>query len=211
MRAIYIASIATVGIAGAFAIAGWLWPRPVDLAKVAETTLGCQERNDADCLFELVTEDEKKATGLDREGFRRLVNEYVTPSFAGLAKQGLPAPHPDPVGAEYILSQVYVGNDGRKSSRSVRIAWTPDGPKAVGLASQLVLTSMLARYSNADRASRPASCVIGVDKDRAKLEGFGMRGYYRLYPTRHLLDWDEFREWQAEQANHLAMAGQRTR
>lgn len=206
MKALYAVGISLMAVAGVFIALRGLKPKPVDLGKEAQEALGCQERNDADCLFNYLTEDEKKATGIDRDGLRKLVREYVAPSFASLSKQGLPIPHPDPVGAEYILSQVYVGEDGRKSSRSVRIAWTPDGPKAIGLASQLVLTSMLARYSTSERASRPRACVIGVDRDRKKLESYGMKGYYRLHPDRHLLTWDEFREWQEGQARQLESA-----
>lgn len=182
-----VLSLAFVGVAAFVA-----WPKPPEAERAAVRALECTVRGDADGLFDLATPDERTAYHLDREGFRRLWREYVSPAFGSLRPTGETQFDRNPAQQTCVVSREFVGGQGQSVAIGFIGAKTDEGGRAPGLITSLLLSAGQARHAGALLTHGPERKLEvwarQAKEDAEALTALGIAGIYRT-PSEGLVSW----------------------
>lgn len=183
-----------------FAVCFVFWPKTETLDSVARRASRCFQQKDANCLFELQTDEEIALYGLSPSQFEAILDSYVWRDDAHFDEDSLrvTADNSGRGGAAWTMTR----SGTKEYALGVNLARTEDGFRAPRLLATLVLMTQIGysdKPTGLGREKMQAWVEIGK-RDKAKLESLGMKGVYRR-PDVGFQTWDE---WIAATEERLA-------
>jgi hypothetical protein len=186
---------AALGIALAIVLLLALWPKPRPTAEqAARRFLDCFAAFDSGCLYDLTSEAERTALGLDRQKMDAFVREYVRPRLALAERSPAEASFANETG-DCFVTQVVRLRTGRETTMNAYAATFDEGPRSPHVVATIWMT--LAGWEDAalPRPDSPAAKIEAqlsqARRDRGVLERLGIPGVY-LGPDQGLHPWDEW-------------------
>lgn len=164
----------------------FVWPRPhagyPPVVAAGLRLIDCEARADADCMYEFVTDDEKKAYRLTKEKWRWLINDYgKTIRWAKPAPGGKVSYYGNEANGSVMVSRPALVGSGKPGYAIARIARTDEGYKSPSLATKLIdgipvyrlRTDDLPDHDNAE------ATIAAYRRDEALLKAHGFHGVLR--------------------------------
>lgn len=196
-RVVFAAIVAAVAVA---LVGLWVLRQPAPLAVQAREFLEAGLYGDTNVLWERSVEKWRGDTGLTQQGVEEVWRDLIKPRLTRFPKRSAIECNP-PVNAFQGSAQVRLETADGKVGSIHLVVTTEGGGSAVGMGyvgSLLCQAWMLDYIADGgdvnDPSFKPRAKLNGLMKDRATLEGLGIRGLAPADPAESVNSWDELIE-----------------
>ncbi|MBS1712314.1 MAG: hypothetical protein JSS71_11365 [Armatimonadetes bacterium] len=166
----------------------YIWSRP-SLDWVAKRGVACVIRGDGDCVYEPTPQVEREAYGMPKEAYSRVLKEVVLPHIRSVGRETEVLIGDNGVA---LASHEIITPEGRQWSIGAGASETDEGIKSPSLLTLAVMSACMSEnQGGVAGVAKARSQIVFIQKNRAKLEEIGMKGFYRS-PDEGLWTWDKW-------------------
>lgn len=171
-----------------------LWPKQPRYPPIVQAgikLIDCQERVDADCMYEFIPDEERKLYGLSRATWKWFVTDYGRDTIRATSLPGGKVEYYGNEARGWVrVSRPSTDADGKRGFSSAVLARTDKGYQAPYLAMSLIIgiTAHRGRTRPLEQSEWRAAMLKAFERDGALLTAHGFKGY----PIEgEFLTWDE--------------------
>jgi hypothetical protein len=175
----------------------WQYRQPKTLDEAAVQALSCFIAADSSCLYGLENRQETDTLGLSKAQFKTVLDDYVFPAFEGWSADGEPDHEHSEEQGIYKIRQSFLSQDDDPFDVTLVVDATDDGPRLFILnqlifAAALVQSEDIGTYQFLVGEEGKDMLRRAIERDKATLEGLGLKGISAARPGSKLETWDEF-------------------
>lgn len=185
MKKVHFAILATVAIATTAICVYLLRPTP---ERIAAKGVDCVASSNGQCVYDLMTEEERRAYGMTPEQINQVFAEIISPNLQ-------PADSRTEILAfngSVQASRAALTPSGQRTEIAASGMKLKEGIKSPVLLGMAFLSASMSEKETGTGAELKFKCQKAfIQRHRARLEELGMKGLYRS-PDEGLMTWDQW-------------------